>query len=84
MGHSGVKKLCRRPLLLLSREREVEEIVSLLGRATVRLLTLTGPGGIGKTRLGIEAAREAGGRWFSSTQGQPKARADARPTGSSG
>lgn len=52
MGHSGVKKLCRRPLLLLSREREVEEIVGLLGRATVRLLTLTGPGGIGKTRSG--------------------------------
>ena len=45
---------------LLGREREVEEIAGLLGRAAaVRLLTLTGPGGIGKTRLGIEAAREA-------------------------
>ena len=42
---------------LLGREREVEDIAGLLGRATVRLLTLTGPGGIGKTRLGIEAAR---------------------------
>jgi transcriptional regulator with XRE-family HTH domain len=51
---------------LLGRELEVEEIVSLLGRAggagaAVRLLTLTGPGGIGKTRLGIEAAKKAGG-----------------------
>ena len=47
---------------LLGREREVEEIAGLLGRtAAVRLLTLTGPGGIGKTRLGIEAARKAGG-----------------------
>src|SRR5918999_1442331 len=44
---------------LLGREREVEEIAGLLGRASVRLLTLTGPGGIGKTRLGIEAARKA-------------------------
>ena len=49
---------------LLGREREVEEIASLLlGQATaapVRLLTLTGPGGIGKTRLAIEVTREAG------------------------
>src|SRR5215210_5716343 len=46
---------------LLGREREVEEIVSLLGRPAVRLLTLTGPGGIGKTRLSIEAAQKAAG-----------------------
>jgi predicted ATPase/transcriptional regulator with XRE-family HTH domain len=50
---------------LLGREHEVEEVVGLLlGRdaalGAVRLLTLTGPGGIGKTRLGIEAARKAG------------------------
>ncbi|MDQ4128058.1 MAG: helix-turn-helix domain-containing protein [Actinomycetota bacterium] len=44
---------------LLGREREVEEIVGLLGQAAIRLLTLTGLGGIGKTRLGIEAARKA-------------------------
>jgi predicted ATPase len=37
----------------------VEEISGLLGRAAVRLLTLTGPGGIGKTRVGTEAARRA-------------------------
>ena len=49
---------------LLGREREVEEIGSLLGQAAVRLLTLTGLGGIGKTRLAIEAARKAGGRYF--------------------
>ena len=49
---------------LLGREREVEEIAGLIGRASVRLLTLTGPGGIGKTRLGIEAARKAEGYYF--------------------
>jgi predicted ATPase/transcriptional regulator with XRE-family HTH domain len=49
---------------LVGREGEVEEIVSLLtsqgSQEAVRLLTLTGPGGIGKTRLVIEAARKAG------------------------
>jgi Adenylate and Guanylate cyclase catalytic domain/NB-ARC domain len=41
----------------VGREREVEEIVSLL-QDGARLLTMTGPGGSGKTRLAIEAAAE--------------------------
>ncbi len=41
----------------IGRDREVEEIVSLLGNGA-RLLTLTGPGGSGKSRLAIEAAAE--------------------------
>jgi predicted ATPase/DNA-binding XRE family transcriptional regulator len=46
---------------LVGREREVEEIGSLLRQTAVRLVTLTGPGGIGKTRLAIEAAEKAAG-----------------------
>lgn len=45
------------PTPLLGRARELEQVTTTLGRADVRLLTLTGAGGIGKTRLAIEAAR---------------------------
>ena len=43
----------------LGREREVAEIGALLARKDVRLLTLTGPGGTGKTRLALQAAGAA-------------------------
>jgi predicted ATPase/class 3 adenylate cyclase len=40
----------------LGREHEVAEVTSLLEREDVRLVTLTGPGGTGKTRLALQAA----------------------------
>src|SRR6266496_4055519 len=40
------------------REQELQELLGLIMRADVRLLTLTGPGGTGKTRLGLQAAGE--------------------------
>ena len=42
----------------IGRERELEETRQRLLHPDVRLLTLTGPGGIGKTRLGLEVARQ--------------------------
>ncbi|HLW02545.1 MAG TPA: LuxR C-terminal-related transcriptional regulator [Ktedonobacterales bacterium] len=41
---------------LLGRSHEVEEFVALLADPSCRLLTLIGPGGIGKTRLALEVA----------------------------
>jgi len=43
---------------LIGRERELEEVRGLFGR--YRLVTLVGPGGIGKTRLALELARGLG------------------------
>jgi predicted ATPase len=41
----------------IGRVKELAEIAGLLNDPACRLLTLVGPGGIGKTRLAIEAAR---------------------------
>ena len=40
------------------RSEELFELAALLGEAECRLLTLTGPGGIGKTRLALQTAQE--------------------------
>ena len=47
----------------LGRAQELREVVGLLIREDIRLLTLTGPGGIGKTRLAAQAAAEVSDRY---------------------
>jgi class 3 adenylate cyclase len=46
---------------LIGREKELEELVAMLSDGT-RLVTLTGPGGTGKTRLALQVAAELVGK----------------------
>ncbi|HEY3230349.1 MAG TPA: adenylate/guanylate cyclase domain-containing protein, partial [Roseiflexaceae bacterium] len=57
------------PTALIGREQAIATICGLVRRAEVRLVTLTGPGGTGKTRLALQSAAElldefSDGVWF--------------------
>jgi predicted ATPase len=54
---------------LIGRKRDLVEVARLLGSERARVVTVTGPGGIGKTRFSLAAAAEVGdqfpeGVWF--------------------
>lgn len=46
------------PTTFIGREQEIGRLCTLLQRSEVRLLTLTGPAGVGKTRLGLQVAAQ--------------------------
>src|SRR3954452_24966419 len=56
-GSRGANGLPPSPNRTISRADDVRAIADRLGVDGVRLLTLTGPGGVGKTRLAVDAAR---------------------------
>ena len=58
-GAGGESNLPVPATAFLGREAELREVVSLLLQSDERLLTLTGPGGTGKTRLALQAAAAA-------------------------
>ncbi len=51
------------PTELIGRQRELPDIIRLLSSDGVRLVTLTGPGGTGKTRLSLEVGHELSERF---------------------
>ena len=68
-GTSSARQLPAQRNALVGRERELRAAKSLLFQQDIRLVTLTGPGGTGKTRLAVQLAEDvaeqfAGGVWF--------------------
>src|SRR5262249_5165141 len=60
---------------LVGREKAIEELCSIVGQADARLVTLTGPGGGGKTRLAIAVGECLSDRFGSNTPFVPLAAA---------
>ena len=61
--HKPLYNLPASPNQFIGRQQEIKTVCELLERPYVRLVSLIGPGGIGKTRLGLEVAAQAVGKF---------------------
>jgi predicted ATPase len=66
-GPRGPGRLPVSTTSLLGRERAIGEVAGLLGQPGVRLVTLTGPGGVGKTRLAVAVGERLRDRFGAGT-----------------
>ena len=56
-GHSPFNNLPAQLTALIGREQEIQGLCAIMRQPEVRLVTLLGPGGVGKTRLGLAVAQ---------------------------
>ena len=63
IGARQPARLPAHPNATVGRAGDIDAVADLLHREEVRLVTLVGPGGVGKTRLAIEIARAIGERF---------------------
>jgi predicted ATPase len=66
-GALGLRPLPVSTTSLLGRERDIDEVTRLIERPDVRLVTLTGPGGVGKTRLAVALGERLRDRYTAGT-----------------
>jgi predicted ATPase len=63
----GLRPLPVSTTSLIGRDQAIDELTSLVGRPDARLVTLTGPGGVGKTRLAIAVGERLHDRFDAGT-----------------
>jgi predicted ATPase len=66
-GARGLRPLPVSTTSLIGREQAIREVADLFGQPGVRLVTLTGPGGVGKTRLAVAVGERLRDRFGAGT-----------------